>query len=112
RVLTDVAANAQLRVHEVDVLSQNERVQVLADWNATAVAKRPGVAPVRFREQAARTPDAVAVVDGREEVTYAELDERASRLAGVLAERGVGAESVVGVMLQRSVDVVVALLAV
>ncbi|WP_143665102.1 AMP-binding protein, partial [Streptomyces cacaoi] len=64
---------------------------------------------------AARTtvsPDAVAVVCGAESVTYAELDARVVRLAGVLAGRGVGVESRVGVCLSRSVDLVVAVLAV
>ncbi|WP_406443876.1 non-ribosomal peptide synthase/polyketide synthase [Streptomyces sp. NBC_00631] len=112
RALTAVAANAHLRVHEVDVLSQGERNRVLVGWNDTGVVGAADVAPVRFGEQVVRTPDAVAVVDGDEQVTYAELDERASRLAGVLVARGVGRESVVGVMVERSVDVVVALLGV
>ncbi|WP_277343283.1 non-ribosomal peptide synthetase, partial [Streptomyces sp. Tu 4128] len=72
----------------------------------------PGVVPVLFGEQVARTPDAPAVMGVGETLSYGELDVRASRLAGVLARRGVGPESVVGVLLERSVDVVVALLAV
>ncbi|MET8824120.1 amino acid adenylation domain-containing protein, partial [Streptomyces rochei] len=71
-----------------------------------------GVVPGLFGEQVARTPDAPAVVGVGETLSYGELDVRASRLAGVLARRGVGPESVVGVLLERSVDVVVALLAV
>ncbi|MFD3591040.1 amino acid adenylation domain-containing protein, partial [Streptomyces sp. NPDC058683] len=112
RVLTAVAADAQLRVHEVEVLSEGERERVVEGWNDTGVAGVPGVVPVRFGEQVARTPDALAVVCGEERVTYRELDDRASRLAGVLVERGVGLESVVGVMLERSVELLVALLAV
>ncbi|WP_416987055.1 condensation domain-containing protein, partial [Streptomyces sp. T028] len=85
-------------LHALEVLSEGERGRVLVGWNDTGVVGVPGVVPVRFREQVVRTPGAVAVVDGREVLTYAELDVRASRLAGVLVSRGVGRESVVGVM--------------
>ncbi|RSM86207.1 non-ribosomal peptide synthetase, partial [Streptomyces sp. WAC 01420] len=97
---------------QVGVLPGEVRERLLDGWNDTARVV-PGVTlPELFAAQVARTPGAVAVVSGDKEVTYAELDDRASRLAGVLAERGVRAESVVAVVLERSVDLVVALLAV
>ncbi|QWF76787.1 amino acid adenylation domain-containing protein [Amycolatopsis sp. CA-230715] len=65
-----------------------------------------------FEEQVARTPEAVAVEFRGEHLTYAELDARAVRLAGHLVDRGVGAGSIVGLVLPRSADLVVALLAV
>ncbi|WP_420708382.1 condensation domain-containing protein, partial [Streptomyces sp. NRRL S-1868] len=68
--------------------------------------------PELLWEQPAASPDSVAVVCGAESVTYAELDARVVRLAGVLAGRGVSVESRVGVCLSRSVDLVVAVLAV
>ncbi|WP_416978440.1 amino acid adenylation domain-containing protein, partial [Streptomyces sp. T028] len=112
RVCEAVVADPRVRVSQVQVLSEAERRRVVEEWNDTGVVV-PGVTlPELFEAQVVRTPDAVAVVCGDERVTYAELDERASRLAGVLAARGVGAESVVAVMLERSVDLVVALLAV
>ncbi|MEU6460203.1 amino acid adenylation domain-containing protein, partial [Streptomyces sp. NPDC047065] len=94
------------------VLSEGERGRVLVGWNESGVVGVSGVVPGLFGEQVARTPDAPAVVGVGETLSYGELDVRASRLAGVLARRGVGPESVVGVLLERSVDVVVALLAV
>ncbi|MFF8683592.1 amino acid adenylation domain-containing protein, partial [Streptomyces sp. NPDC015237] len=110
RVLSVVAGD--VRVGEIEVLSEGERGRVLVGWNESGVVGVSGVVPGLFGEQVARTPDAPAVVGEGETLSYGELDERASRLAGVLTRRGVGAESVVGVLLERSVDVVVALLAV
>ncbi|MGW8776430.1 amino acid adenylation domain-containing protein, partial [Streptomyces sp. NPDC055794] len=110
RVLSGVAGD--VRVGEVEVLSEGERGRVLAGWNESEVVGVSGVVPWLLGEQVARTPDAPAVVGVGESLSYGELDERASRLAGVLRGRGVGLESVVGVLLERSVDVVVALLAV
>ncbi|MEV4256804.1 AMP-binding protein, partial [Spirillospora sp. NPDC049652] len=65
-----------------------------------------------FRAQVARTPDAVAVVSGDVRWTYAELDARADRIARTLRARGVGREGLVGVMLDRSADLVAALVGV
>ncbi|WP_037891690.1 AMP-binding protein, partial [Streptomyces sp. NRRL S-87] len=89
-----------------------ERRRVLTEWNDTALALPARTFPELFEEQAARTPDAVAVVFGREELSYAELDARANRLARLLVARGVGPEHVVALALPRSAQLVVALLAV
>src|SRR5690606_12883401 len=94
------------------VLPGEVREQLLDGWNNTTRAVPRATLPELFAEQVARTPYAVAVVSDNEDVTYAELDARASRLAAVLATHGVGPESVVAVVLERSVDLVVALLAV
>ena len=68
--------------------------------------------PELFEAQAASTPDAVAVVSRDDQLTYGDLNARANRLARLLAERGARPERLVGVMLERSADLVVALLAV
>ncbi|WP_428265214.1 amino acid adenylation domain-containing protein [Haliangium sp.] len=65
-----------------------------------------------FAEQVARTPDAVALVRGEVQVTYRELNARANRLAHYLIERGVGEDTIVGVWLERSIDLVIAMLAI
>ncbi|MET8824129.1 amino acid adenylation domain-containing protein, partial [Streptomyces rochei] len=112
RVLSVVVEDPQVRVGQVEVLSEVERYEVVAGWNA-AVEPVPEVSWVGlFERWVVRDPGAVAVVCGGESLSYGELDERSGRLAGVLAGVGVGVESVVGVVLERSVDVVVALLGV
>ncbi|MFF4266233.1 amino acid adenylation domain-containing protein [Streptomyces virginiae] len=73
---------------------------------------RPTTLPALFEAQAARTPQAVAVVDGHRQLTYRELDARANRLAHLLMARGAGPERTVALALPRSADLVVALLAV
>ncbi|MEU9082790.1 amino acid adenylation domain-containing protein [Streptomyces sp. NPDC048357] len=112
RLLAAVVADPDLPLGQVDVLSSEERRRVLTEWN-DAAAEVPGLTfPQLFEEQAARTPDAVAVVFEGVEVSYAELDARANRLARLLIARGVGPERIVGLAVPRSVEMVVALLAV
>ncbi|MDV5143313.1 amino acid adenylation domain-containing protein [Streptomyces sp. SBC-4] len=96
----------------VQVLDEAGLRQVLTEWNGTAVETVSGSLPELFEAQVARTPEAVAVVSGGSEVSYADLDARANRLARHLVAMGVGPESFVGVCLERGIDTVVALLAV
>ncbi|MGI5041347.1 AMP-binding protein, partial [Streptomyces sp. JAC128] len=97
----------------VQVLDDTARNQVLSEWNDSAVEVAGDATVVGlFEAQVARTPGVVAVVSGGVEVSYGELDARANRLARDLIARGVGAESFVGVCLERGVASVVALRAV
>ncbi|MBC9731352.1 non-ribosomal peptide synthetase, partial [Streptomyces sp. TRM68367] len=84
----------------------------LKEWNRTAHPVPETTLAALLADQAARTPDAAAVVFEGRTLTYAELDARATRLAHWLRERGAGPESVVGVSLPRGLDLVVALLGV
>ncbi|MFJ8314204.1 MULTISPECIES: amino acid adenylation domain-containing protein [unclassified Streptomyces] len=110
-VLTEMTERPETDHSSANLLSEPER-QRWEQWNDTAVAVLERTLPELFREQVARTPGATAVVFEEQSLTYAELDERVERLARVLAGRGIGAESVVAVALARSVELVVALLAV
>ncbi|MEV6118897.1 condensation domain-containing protein, partial [Streptomyces sp. NPDC052109] len=112
RALELLVADPDVRVGGVDVLDAGERRRVLVEWNETAVEVEGSTLPGLFEAQVARTPDAVAVVFEGVEVSYAELDGRANRLARLLVGRGVGPGSVVAVALERGVELVVALLAV
>ncbi|WP_345599237.1 amino acid adenylation domain-containing protein, partial [Streptomyces coacervatus] len=99
-------------IGRADLLDDAERRRVLVEWNDTGLEVAPATVPGLFEAQAARTPDAVAVAGDDIEMSYAQLDARADRLARLLVRRGVGPESVVGVLMERGVDLVVALLAV
>ncbi|MET7355807.1 amino acid adenylation domain-containing protein, partial [Streptomyces mirabilis] len=112
RLLETLAAHPDTRLSEVDVLGAEERYRILTEWNATETPVPDTTVVELFEAQVARTPDAIALVHGDDDLSYAELDERANRLARLLIGRGVGPESVVGVVMDRGVDLVVALLAV
>ncbi|HEX9937035.1 MAG TPA: amino acid adenylation domain-containing protein, partial [Longimicrobium sp.] len=113
RLLEQVAADADVRLSELELLGEAERSQVLEAWNDTA-AEVPSDRCIHelFEAQAARTPDDVAVVFEDASLTYAELNARANRLAHHLRGRGVGAEVRVGVLMERSLEMVVSLLSV
>nr|WP_323809148.1 amino acid adenylation domain-containing protein [Kitasatospora acidiphila] len=102
----------QSRLAAVEVMGEVERRLVVEEWNDTAQPLVDVTLPGLFAAQVVRTPDAVAVVFEGVEVSYTELDARANRLARLLIGRGVGPESVVAVLMERGVDLVVALLAV
>ncbi|SNT65072.1 amino acid adenylation domain-containing protein, partial [Streptosporangium subroseum] len=96
----------------IDLLSPAERHRVLVEWNDTARGVPAATLPELFQAQVARTPDATAVVFEGTELSYADLNARANRLARLLAVHGAGPETLVGVRLERSADLVVTLLAV
>ncbi|NVI87013.1 condensation domain-containing protein [Actinomadura sp. BRA 177] len=112
RVLAQVADTPHARVRDLEILDPAERHRLLAEWNDTAldVPREPVVR--RFEALAARTPDAVALIAGDDEVTYGELEARANRLAGLLRAEGAAAESVVGLCLPRGAEMVAAIVAV
>src|ERR1700719_2588006 len=83
---------------------------ILREWNATAHPVATATLPALFAAQAASTPDAAAVVYEDQRLTYGELNARANRLAHHLRGLGVGPEVLVGVCLERSLELVVGLL--
>ncbi|MFI6019882.1 amino acid adenylation domain-containing protein [Streptomyces sp. NPDC051287] len=113
RILADAVRRPETRIGDLDLLAPEEERLLLSDWNDTAGPESPLLVPDLVDRQAARTPDAVAVegLDG-ERLTYAELVRRASALAAVLRAEGAGQDAPVGVMVERSPDLLVALLAV
>ncbi len=110
RLLEAAAADPERPIGALDILSPDERRTILRDWNATARAIPAASLPELVAAQAARRPDAVAVVGEAESLTYGELEARANRLAHHLRRRGVGPETVVGLCVARSPAMVVGLL--
>ncbi|HET7460394.1 MAG TPA: amino acid adenylation domain-containing protein [Longimicrobium sp.] len=113
RVLEQATADADVRLSRLELLGETERALVVEAWNRTD-AEYPAGACVHelFEAQAERTPGAVAVRFEDESLTYAQLNARANRLAHHLAGLGAGPEARVGICVERSAEMVVAMLAV
>ncbi|SEN19184.1 amino acid adenylation domain-containing protein, partial [Stigmatella aurantiaca] len=109
--LERIVAHPEQRLRDLQLLTADERLQVLETWNQTS-AEYPREQCVHqlFEAQAERTPEAVAVRSGSEQVTYGELNRRANQLAHLLVKKGVGPETLVGLCTERTVDTVVGLL--
>jgi len=109
-LLEGIAADPDRRLSALPLLTEVERRQLLVDWNSTVAPLPEATLPALVAAQAARTPDAVAVVCADEELTYAALEGRADRLARRLRELGVGPDVLVGLYTERSLAMVVGLL--
>lgn len=111
RAVDQFIESREMALRAVSLLSSAEKQATLIDFNATAVAMMPDANVVAlFEQQVITTPDAVAVRDGDTVITYAALNARANQLAHFLAQRGVGAETIVGVCLEHSAETIVTLL--
>ncbi|HEX8242017.1 MAG TPA: amino acid adenylation domain-containing protein, partial [Longimicrobium sp.] len=114
RVLEQAAADPDVRISALELMDDAERRLVLEEWNPVTTELPSSARCIHHlvEEQAARTPDAIALVFGDETVTYRELGERANRLAHRLICLGAAPESRVGICLRRGTEMVVAILAV
>ncbi len=111
RLLESVTADPGQPVRKADILGQAEREQLLAGWNDTTRSLAPLPLAALFEARVARSPDAVALACPAQ-MTYAELNARANRLARHLVKLGAGPEQVVGLAVPRSELMIVAILAV
>ncbi|MFB9251457.1 non-ribosomal peptide synthetase [Sphaerisporangium melleum] len=112
RLLAAAVADPARRIGALEVLDPAERDALLTGRNDTWVPVDGRTVPDLLAAAVRRTPDAVAVLGAAGEVSFAELDARVNRLARVLIERGAGPDRVVAIVVPRSVDMVVAMLAV
>ncbi|QOK93783.1 non-ribosomal peptide synthase/polyketide synthase (plasmid) [Ralstonia pseudosolanacearum] len=110
RMLQAMVADDGQQVGRIALLGEAERAQVLQAWNATERAWPAATLPALFEAQVMRTPDAVALKHGDQQVSYRELDARANRLAHHLRELGVAADVLVGLCVDRSIEMIVGLL--
>ncbi|HZF12185.1 MAG TPA: amino acid adenylation domain-containing protein, partial [Thermoanaerobaculia bacterium] len=108
-LLAGLLAAPEASVYEVSLLPPAER-QMIREWNTMPVEPASDLLHRRFEAQAARTPGAVALLQGEREMTYGELNARANQLGSCLRQQGVTAGTFVGICLGRSFELVVALL--
>src|SRR6202140_2678852 len=113
KLLTEVVENPDLRVAKIPLMSSEEREQVVVDWNrTTADYPKDSSLPSAFERQVDRSPDATALLFTGWKWSYRQLNDEANPLAHRLIEKGVGSDSLVGVFLERSPEMVMALLGV
>ena len=110
RLLAAAVADPDRPIGSLDILSPDERRTILYDWNATARAVPSATLPELFAAQVKTTPAATAVVFEDTSLTYDELDAHSSQLAHHLRALGVGPEVVVGLCVERSLEMLVGLL--
>ncbi|MBV6717582.1 condensation domain-containing protein, partial [Paenibacillus chitinolyticus] len=113
QLLGAIAEKPEAKITDLDLVTPSEKEQLLEAFNP-AMSELPQVQTFHrlFEEQAVRTPDAAAVVYTDKQLSYRELNERANRLAGMLRAGGVGRESIVGILAERSVELLVGVIAV
>jgi amino acid adenylation domain-containing protein len=120
-LLEGIVANPKQRLAELPILSAAEQHQLLVEWNQTQVEySKDACIHHLFAAQAAKTPDAIAVSApfgnavgfADQQLTYQELDQRANQLAHYLQQVGVGPETLVGICVDRSLDILIAILGV
>ncbi len=110
-LLKGIVANPEERVGHLPLLTQVEQHQILVEWNDTAVEyPKDKCIDQLFEAQVERTPDAVALVFEGQQLTYRQLNERSNQVAHYLQSLGVGREVLVGLCIERSLEMVLGLL--
>jgi amino acid adenylation domain-containing protein len=110
-LLGSIVDDPDRRLSELPILTEEERQEILIGWNDTRLAYPQDVLLHQlFERQAERTPEAVAVEFGGDQLTYGELNRRANQLAHYLRSQAVGSETLVGICMERSLEMVVGLL--
>ena len=110
-LLEGIVANPNQRLSDLPLLTEVERNQLLIEWNQTRTDSSHNLCIHQLlEEQVERTPDAVAVIFGNQQLTYRELNQRANQLAHYLQKLGVKPEVFVGICIERSIEMLVGLL--
>ncbi|MEW5861368.1 MAG: amino acid adenylation domain-containing protein [Cyanobacteriota bacterium] len=110
-LLESIAANPNQRLGDLPILTEAERYQLLVQWNDTQASSPKNLCIHQlFEAQVEKTPDAVAVVFENQQLTYAELNAKANQLAHYLQKLGVKPEVLVGICVERSLEMIVGIL--
>ena len=111
QILIQMTKSLDSKLFEITHLTEEEQIQLLEEWNHTQVNYlAEGMIHTMFEEQVKKTPEAIAASYENEQITYKELEKRANQLAHYLQKHGVGPESLVGVYMERSLQMMIALL--
>ncbi len=112
-ILNSIASNTNLRLSEVEMLSEEEKHQLLVEFNNTKTEyPKDKTIQQLFEEQETKTPDNIAVVLDNKHLTYRQLNEKANQLARTLRIKGVKADSIVAMMVDRSLEMIIGIMAV
>ncbi|WP_411704655.1 non-ribosomal peptide synthetase, partial [Edaphovirga cremea] len=112
RILEGIVQQTEACVGKLSLLSEQERHQLLRQWNETEEACPQLTLPELFERQVERTPERIAVEFGEEQINYQQLNRRANKLAHYLRKLGVGPDVVVSIMMERSVETILSVLGV
>ena len=105
--------NTAIKIADIDLLSSEERIQILQNFNATdlALPEKKSIVDL-LEEQVEKTPDRIALVFENQKLTYREFNEKANALARFLVEQGISRNSIVGIMLPRSLEMMISIFAI
>ena len=112
-ILECVTRNLDIKLCDVDIMSEEEKQHILYDFNDTkAEYPRHKTIHQLFEEQAERTPDNIALVFGDKQLTYRELNEKSNQLARLLRKKGIKPDSIIGIMVERSLEMIIGIMGV
>ncbi|MGX5439997.1 non-ribosomal peptide synthase/polyketide synthase [Bacillus thuringiensis] len=113
KVTEQVVADENKKIYEIDIIAEEERTALLYEFNDTKVdyPKEKTIHQL-FQEQVERTPENIAVVFENKQLTYWELNEKSNQVAALLREKGVKSDTVVGIMIERSIEMIVGMMAI
>ncbi|SHJ99133.1 non-ribosomal peptide synthase domain TIGR01720/amino acid adenylation domain-containing protein [Clostridium cavendishii DSM 21758] len=106
-----ITINSNIKVKDIEIIDNKEKTKLLLDFNdTTSEYQINSTIQQLFEEQVKRIPNNIAVVYEDDEITYEELNKRANSLARTLIEKGVKADSIVGIMLDRSIEMIIGIM--
>ncbi|WP_265445529.1 non-ribosomal peptide synthetase [Acetivibrio straminisolvens] len=112
-ILEAICLNPEEKVSKIKLLTKDEEEKIFFEFNNTRAHYPTNKAIFRlFEEQAAKNPDSTAVIFGDDKLSYRELNEKANQLAHLLKSKGVKPESIVGIMLERSMEMIIGIMAI
>ncbi|MCX7920819.1 MAG: amino acid adenylation domain-containing protein [Clostridia bacterium] len=110
-ILKEITANPEVKLSEIDMLSEEEKSQILFEFNNTkAYYHKEKTIQEMIEDQVEKTPENIAVVFKDKQLTYKEMNIRANQLARVLREKGIKPDSIVGIMVERSIEMIIGIM--